>query len=320
MGLEGFTNFSSKPLLDAFNHFIDSNTTLVLLGDSTTRQKLQAMQCEIERENSKIRTNGNIWGILPCNTKYYIYLPGGRSFYVRIISMGPNSADCLKNGLGKNAIANGVFENAAYVIDRENNVYNRSVFIVANMGLWYNDEHEYAQVVPPLLDWLQQVATSSYPSNIDFAKINLSEPEEAHMHPLRNNLNAGTELKISHDTHKHAQQLRLKNTVVWHESFSQHWANPWGSGYFAKPSVEHQVSEWLHHAGNYSAIPTVEYVSPFCCRAITNTSRMADWRNDIVNGHLQKPHSTYKNINLFPMASITRYTSSAALLVLCNIN
>jgi len=306
MGLEGFTNFSSKPLIEAFNHFIDTNTTLVLLGDSTTRQKLQALQCEIEREDHKIRTNGNIWGILPCNTKYYIYLPGGRSFYVRIISMGPNSADCLKGGRAKNAIANGVFENAAYVIDRENNVYNRSVFVVANMGLWYNDEHEYASVVPATLDWLEQVATSSYPSNLDLPQFNLSLPEETHIHPLRTSANLGTTPKSLIDTAAHAAELKLKNTVVWHESFSQHWANPWGSGYFAKPTVEHQVSEWSQFAGNYSAIPTVDYVSPFCCRAITNTSYMADWRNDIVNAQLKKVDSMYKNVHLFPMADITR--------------
>ena len=32
-GVDGFTNASSKPLLKAFNYFIDHNTTMILLGD-----------------------------------------------------------------------------------------------------------------------------------------------------------------------------------------------------------------------------------------------------------------------------------------------
>ncbi len=301
MGLEGFTNFSSKPLLAAFTHFANTNTTPIFLGDSTTRQKLQAMQCELEREHPRIRTSGNIWGILPCNTKYTVYLPDGQSLYVRIISMGPNSADCLKGGLNKDAPANGIYENAAYVIDQENNLFNRSVFVVANIGLWYNEESDFASVVPSTLDWLQSVATSTYKSNIDFTKVNLSLPEESHIHPL-NHKNP----ENAFSTAKHAQLHNLHNTVVWHETFSQHWVNPWGSGYFAKPQVEHQVREWTQFSGKYETIATEEYVAPFCCRSITNTSRAADWRNDLVNAQLEKSDTKYKDIKLFPMASITR--------------
>lgn len=309
MGLEGFTDPSSKPLIKAFSHFIDTNTTLVFLGDSTTRQKLQALECEIHREDHKIRTAGNIFGILPCNTKYYITLPDKRSFYVRIVSVGPNSANCLKGGRNKEAIAHGVFENAQYIIDRENNVYNRSVFVVANMGLWYNDEKEYAAVVPHLLNWLQQVATSSYQSNLNIRQFNLSVAEsdaDVSSELLNNANNIGTYVDSPHSVKKHAKRKRLHNTVIWHETFSQHWVNPWGTGYFAKPQVEAQVEGWKEHAGNYSRLSTAEFVSPFCCRSVTNSSYMADWRNDIVKDLLNSADKRLKDIKLFPMADITR--------------
>jgi hypothetical protein len=262
------------------------------------------MQCELERENHRIRTSNNIWGILPCTTKFWIYLPDKRSYYVRIVSLGPNSAECLSGGQGVQAPAAGAFENAAYMIDRENNVYNRSVFVVANMGLWYNSESEYSAVVPPLLEWLQQVATHNYPSNIDFAKMNLTELEDMQIHPLNTNLTIGTVIKSAFNTGNHAKVLNLRNTVVWHETFSQHWINPWGTGYFAKPSVEFQINGWKAQENKYYLVPTVEYVSHMCCRPITNSSFMADWRNDIVNTQLQQ--QTYKDVKLFPMTSITR--------------
>jgi hypothetical protein len=321
MGVEGYTDVTSTPLLKAFQKFADTNTTLFFLGDSTTRQKLQALDCEIHREDPRIRTLGNIWGILPCNTKYTIILPDKRSIYMRIISIGPNSATCLKGGQGRNGPANGAFENAAYMIDRENNVYNRSVFVVANMGLWYNDESEYEKVMPPVLEWLQQVATFSYQSMINFAKVNMTTIEDLADTTsilLQNTGSPGdspTAPSRKHDVTAHAKRHGLHNTVAWHESFAQHWINPWGTGYFAKPSLEEQTAGWKEHAGNYSKIPTAEYVTPFGCRRVTNTSYMADWRNDIVSDILKDSDKNMKDIVVFPMADITRYADCVPVLV-----
>lgn len=319
MGVDGFTDATSTPLLKAFRRFADTNTTLIFLGDSTTRQKLQALDCEIHREDPRIRTFGNIWGILPCNTKYTIVLPDRRSIYMRIISMGPNSATCLKGGQGRNAPANGAYENAAYIIDRENNVFNRSVFVVANIGLWYNDEVEYARIMPSVLGWLQQVATFSYASKINLARVNVTTVEDmadtthlllpaTHSSDSSGSSRDNKEGRHAHSTAAHAWTHKLRNTVVWHESFLQHWAHPWGTGYFAKPSLEAQVEEWKKvYAGNYSTIPTAQFVTPLSCRAITNTSHMADWRNDIVTDLLRKKGGQQlKDIVVFHMADITR--------------
>lgn len=49
LGIEGYTNASSKPLYETFMLLIKHNTTLVLLGDSSMRQKLQSLECEIHR-------------------------------------------------------------------------------------------------------------------------------------------------------------------------------------------------------------------------------------------------------------------------------
>mmetsp|Transcript_13339 Transcript_13339/g.29213 ORF Transcript_13339/g.29213 Transcript_13339/m.29213 type:complete len:429 (+) Transcript_13339:154-1440(+) len=279
-GIEGYTNFSDKPLIDAFEALISQNTTLVLLGDSTTRQKLQSMECEIRREDSRARTNGKIWGILPCETRYEVYL-GGKTMSVVVASIGPNSANCLKNGLGKRGVAGGSFENAAHIVEREMTAHNKSVLVVANSGLWYNDEVLFRSHVPPLLEWLQQVAT----------------------------LGGVKGHKYNHAKH---------NRVAWHETVAQHWANPENTGYFAKPYVEHQETEWPKDI-QHTAVSTFQV--PQCCRAISNTSYMADWRNDIVRDLLGERvggrggeggsgsgdrGSKYGNIELFPIAAITR--------------
>ena len=50
-GIAGYTDPKATPLSDALVSLAQKNTTLVLLGDSTTRQKLQAMECAIWRES-----------------------------------------------------------------------------------------------------------------------------------------------------------------------------------------------------------------------------------------------------------------------------
>jgi hypothetical protein len=277
MGVDGYTNYSSKPLLEAFQRLHSQNTTLILLGDSTTRQKIQAMECELLREYPRIKANGNLWGILPCESKFTIWLPGTtRPFIIRIISVGPNSADCLKNGLNHQAPYGGVFENAAHLIARENREYKNSVFVIANLGLWYNDVEKYSRVMPGMLAWLQTVAKP----------INATD--------------------IAHNA-----QYNIKNTVVWHETYAQHWINPWNTGYFAKPQSEFQESQWMVvDMWNMSA---KEFIVPWCCSPITNTSRGADWRNDIAHDlikPLAKPKERlFPDIGVLPMASITRYVS-----------
>ena len=329
-GIDGFTDRHSKPLMKAFRYFADTNTTLILLGDSTTRQKLQLLDCQIHLEDPRIKTYGNIWGILPCHTKYTIILPDKRSIYIRIISMGPNSSNCLKGGLGKLSPALGAYENAAYYIDKENNILNKSVYVIANIGLWYNDEIEYYNTVKPVLKWLQTVANMSYISNLNFQNINISTIEDEKLdttmlllnnhksseqnsiynkqkqQEYNNNNNNNNNNNYIHSVYNHSKIYKLKNTVVWHETFSQHWINPWNTGNFAKPSLEEQNQIFKLYEGNYSSIPTKEYATPFGCKPITNTSYMADWRNDIIKDLLKNPKNGYGDIHLFPIADITR--------------
>ena len=50
-GVDGFTDASSSPIIDAFKRLGDANTALVLLGDSTMTQKRNALECELLRES-----------------------------------------------------------------------------------------------------------------------------------------------------------------------------------------------------------------------------------------------------------------------------
>ena len=86
--------------------------------------------------------------------------------------MGPNSAECLKGGKGKGNVlypltyihtysilissyhchsgqaapAFGAYENAEFIIENIQRQKNQSVFIVANIGLWYNEEEIFEKV------------------------------------------------------------------------------------------------------------------------------------------------------------------------------
>ena len=59
-GIIGFTNASLSPLVDAFTRFSKENISVVFIGDSTMRQKLMAMECELLRENHRNRLHGEI--------------------------------------------------------------------------------------------------------------------------------------------------------------------------------------------------------------------------------------------------------------------
>ena len=74
-GIMGYTNSSTKPLLETLVKLIDTNTSIVILGDSTLRQKLQALECELLRE-------------LPLNFQPFIKISnqhiGGLNCYTRL--------------------------------------------------------------------------------------------------------------------------------------------------------------------------------------------------------------------------------------------
>lgn len=259
-GLEGFVNASSKPLLDAFHRLIKSNTSLIFIGDSTMRQKLNALDCEVYREEPKTKLHGSLFGILPCHSEYQITLPGDMGVIdMHGISMGPKSTECLVDGVGKKDRITGVYENARYIIRQLNRVQKRNVLVLANMGLWYNTESSLLEVIDPVLDWLVEVK----------------------------------------------QERDVKNVVLWHETMSQHWSNPIGSGYFYKPWADDQELSWTDGRVNISSLAMEERQVPHCCTAIRNTSYMADWRNDIVKDHL-KMNNRDRYIDLIPFAEATR--------------
>jgi hypothetical protein len=52
----------------------------------------------------------------------------------------------------------GVYGNAAFFMNEINFIDKKNVFILANMGLWYNDEVSYLAALPPVLRWLLTIA------------------------------------------------------------------------------------------------------------------------------------------------------------------
>lgn len=255
-GVKGYTDASQKPILNAIKNFAKSKTTLILLGDSTMRQKLQSLECELRREEPRAKFQGNLYGILPCNTTLTVYFPDMAPYIIHAISLGPRSVDCLPAELKSPDIAEHTFENARYIVNYLNDVLQQNVVLVANMGIWYNDEGIFQEAITPVLNWLNSVV----------------------------------------------EKPNFKNSVVWHESTSQHWISASGSGYFEKQIVDKQENEWP----DYSTMEIEKFENHYCCRPITNTSFMADWRNDIVKDSIGKNPNYLQNIPILPLAAITR--------------
>ena len=96
-----------------------------------------------------------------------------------------------------------------------------------------------------------------------------------------------------------------RSVVAWHETMSQHFLNTQGSGYFYKPVVDDQELAWRDGRVNLTAVPSEQFIVPTCCSRITNTSFMADWRNDIVKEQL-KQRGRAEKIHYLPFADMTR--------------
>eukprot|EP01036_Dinobryon_divergens_P034987 gene34987-45285_t len=53
--ISGDTDFNTRPALDFLAHLHKANTTLVIIGDSTSRKKLQALECELIIEEKIVK-------------------------------------------------------------------------------------------------------------------------------------------------------------------------------------------------------------------------------------------------------------------------
>ena len=170
-GVKGYTDPTTKPLSEAFAALAKTNTTLVLLGDSTTRQKLQAMECAVWREDWR---NDFHWiggarnQVLPCKTRVKVSIPAKNAVAdILIVSIGPNSVGCMKHGLQKrDGFAGGIFENARNLTARVMLEQRRNVLVVANIGLWYNTVESFQQAAPPILDWLVSISRAKGFNNV----------------------------------------------------------------------------------------------------------------------------------------------------------
>lgn len=173
-GLTGFTDATRPILSETIVNLAKSNVTLVVLGDSTSRQKILAMQCQIQRESHKSKIEPlAFWKIAPCHEKSTIYIrkKGFENVQLNIhqISMGPNALSCLKNETLSTIMhqtkppkditnSERMFYIAKNIINHINMFENQRVFVIANMGLWFNDQSLYMQNIPPIVEWLKSVS------------------------------------------------------------------------------------------------------------------------------------------------------------------
>lgn len=164
-GIKGYTDASLKPIQDAFLRFHAANMTIVFIGDSTMRQKLQALDCEMRREHHRNYINIDRRGVLPCLTYLSAGFHGQPQFHIHGISIGPNSANCLTGTKNPNAPYDGVFENAKAKIKAINDE-GRGVFILSNVGLWYNEAKHFENPLHGILEWLGEVADNKKVQNI----------------------------------------------------------------------------------------------------------------------------------------------------------
>lgn len=228
-GLVGYSDGSKQTLTDTFTRLAQLNVSVVFIGDSTTRQKVVAMDCQLKRESWKNYISGLTYrSILPCHSKMTIGLNKGvTTLDLHQISMGPNSKQCLEGGVGNTNHIVGVYENARHIVNYINKVENRSVLLLANLGLWYNDVDSFDVAVPHVLNWLKDVSMTG------------------------------------------GEGTGAKNIVAWHETMRQHYDSDIGNGYFIKEVVDAKEASWNTETFNYFYNVTVkDWHVPNCCQDI----------------------------------------------------
>lgn len=271
-GLNGYTDPTTKPLTEALVTLAQKNTTLVLLGDSTTRQKLQAMECAIWREDWRTDfkwVDGGRHQVLPCQTRLKITVVDYKGIKnsvtdLLVVSIGPNSVGCLKGGKEKHdGFAGGIFENARNLTSKVMLEGKQNVLVVANIGLWYNTVESFQQAAPPILDWLVDISTAP----------------------------------------------GFNNVVAWHETMRQHWMNSVGTGYFDKLIVDDFEKQWFNGTMNIMTEPIHKFQVPNCCWDITNHDPKLDWRNQMIKDYLGTKKERGEKIVLVPFSDITKGAS-----------
>lgn len=314
-GVDGYQNADAKPLLSFFAHLFLTNTTFIMLGDSTMRQKLQALQCEITREtNGQAKFNGNVFGILPCDTYLHIYFPlsknrrfqypvfkannitykyhplAGQAITLYAISLGPKSVDCYKKILTE--------QKKDYMDPKQ------------NYRLFSKAEDPSIQI-----DYLRTETEGVYGNAARY--VNQLNYEQSKNVFVFANMGLWYNLPIEYGPilpvvfewlTSVKKRPHFDNTIAWHETLRQHWSNRNDySGNYDKNEI-YAASEALK-AVNYSSYPFQEFIGGLCCSKITNDSEAADWRNEMVRSILYD-RENYPNfekaIHLLPLANITK--------------
>jgi hypothetical protein len=268
-GLAGFTDGKKEILSSTMVNLAKNNISLVFVGDSTTRQKVIAMDCQLKRESSRNYISPMDYSrVLPCYSKMYIGIDRGKYWLdLHQIGMGPNAVDCADKKLLKvhKLSHTRMFNNAQNIIHHINTVEKRRVFVIANMGLWFNQEDALEKSIPYVIDWLKDVSERTV-----------------------NN---------------------LTNIVAWHETLHQHYDNDIGNGYYFKKMVEIEEKKRRDMNMNFSSININKWHDPFCCQSIRNFTEELDWRNHIVRRYLEHKQYLNKNIVLFPFSKATESLS-----------
>ena len=164
-GLDGFADATDRVLTQTMTVLAKLNVTLVFAGDSTTRQKVVALDCQLRRESYRNYVMGLSYkSVLPCHSQLSVHINRGRYIVpLHQIGLGPNAVHCLKDGVGglpgeHNYLA-GMYEQARRVVDQVTAGGGR-VLVLANMGLWFNEAEGLHAALPGVLAWLDQVGNN----------------------------------------------------------------------------------------------------------------------------------------------------------------
>ena len=266
-GIDGYTDASATPLIETFQRFSDTNTVLVLLGDSTMTQKRLALDCELQRESGpKMRINGTKGskGVLPCHSQESVMMVQvidkvtKKPAFVDVhgINMGPSSLTCLEGwSKGQKRPPEDNFEIARKILKDINFVNKKNMFIVANAGLWFNDRKQFSRSVDSMLNWLSDVASTP----------------------------------------------GFRNVVYWHETMAQHWPNELKNGYF--DLALGKIHKEKMNDTKWKEDPVL-YQVPGCCVNIEDKREEVDWRNSVIKQRIKE--MDIKNVLIMPFADITK--------------
>jgi hypothetical protein len=273
-----------QPIRAFLRTLAEQQRDLVFIGDSLTGQTLDGMLCELERTNAS-DISITVADIDPkCHRGYTISGFGDRDIKLTYFFAGKLTwmLPCETNP-AKLPNGSGSWEYIKTQTTLEaRSKRNKGIFIIFNTGMWYNSPKEsYDEEATDAILFLNGLAAFPYNASSHSSTKNRDKRDK----------------KV---TKENAKSTSRRNSVVYFESYPQHWNTSTGhyNAFYMKNHLDDRVI--VVNSTEIATAPTLLPQPPgsgHCCHPLLLRH---DWRNIRLHQLVRELHATH--ISVLPVA------------------